>query len=417
MPGVNRRRPRLLPVTDRVYSSTGYAISNVLYVITNQSVVVIDTTESIACARASFADFHNICAFPVSHIIYTHYHNDHVKGARAFCSPGTQIIANIRLEDERTKNRMLAGYRVRADILQFGLTLPLGARGVTHKASYGANPYLNVKPDHDNYLRPTVTFDQEYKFSAGGTDFELYHTEGETYDHLMVWLPKDRVLFPGDLFYGNFPMLNNPLKPARPVLAWAESLDRMRTLRPKFLVPSHGHFVSGARAVDSALANYAEAIRYVHDETVRLMNEGMLLEQICRKVRLPDRLAKLPYLRERYGTVRWTVRGLFLEYAGWYGWNPTDLKLSPAPEFARAIMQAYGSAAPLLQRAREAADAGNNQLALQLTDVVLAARPRNPVARALNVRCLRELAADTFNGVERNIYLSAATERQHGPAE
>jgi linear primary-alkylsulfatase len=417
MPSPSRWKPQLIQASENVYCSTGYAIANVLYVTTSSSVVVIDTTETIPTARASLADFRQISTLPISHIIYTHSHNDHIMGARAFHSPGTMVIAQKLLENERQNNHTLCGYRLRADILQFGLTLPVKDRGVTHRANYfPAQRRRAAARDvgvDNRFVAPDVTFDDKYLFTQGGINFELYHTEGETYDHLMVWLPNQGVLFPGDLFYGNFPMLNNPLKPIRPILNWARSLDRMRELKPRFLVPSHGKPVLGAEAVDAALANYAEAIRYVHDETVRHMNKGLMVEEICRLVRLPPHLAALPYLQERYGTIRWTVRGIFHEYGGWYSWHPKDLRPSPRATFAQAVLETHGAAAPLLRRARQALLEGNAQLALELADLVISARPRNRVALSLSIGALEALAEKARNGVERNIYLAAAQEAAH----
>src|SRR5712692_2469070 len=71
------RKPELIKVTDRIYCSHDYAISNVLYVITETSVVIIDTTESPHAASAAFDEFRRICRLPVSHVIYTHFHDDH----------------------------------------------------------------------------------------------------------------------------------------------------------------------------------------------------------------------------------------------------------------------------------------------------------------------------------------------------
>src|SRR5439155_12661646 len=139
----------------------------------------------------------------------------------------------------------------------------------------------------------------------GGVRFELIHTEGETPDHLMVWLPQEKVLCPGDLFYSAFPMLSNPMKEDRRVVEWAAGLERMRTLEPEHLVPSHSRPKSGAKLIDRVLANYARAIRFVHDETLRLMNQGLTVNEIRRRVKLPAELARLPYLQQGYCKVDW----------------------------------------------------------------------------------------------------------------
>src|SRR5438067_5702796 len=93
---VNDRKPRvpkIVEITDGVYSADGYAFSNMFFVVTNRSVVVIDTTESMAAARAALDDFRKISALPISHLIYTHYHADHTGAAKAFHGPETKVIA------------------------------------------------------------------------------------------------------------------------------------------------------------------------------------------------------------------------------------------------------------------------------------------------------------------------------------
>jgi alkyl sulfatase BDS1-like metallo-beta-lactamase superfamily hydrolase len=404
--------PQIIPVTDRVYSAVGYARANVPYVVTDQSVVVIDTTESPAGARASLDAFRKICPLPVSYIIYTHFHGDHIRGAKAFHTPKTKIVAQKRLPEEVAKVNLLLPYYARVTALQFGLNL---------KAKPGRISPRNPPPsrrrrmfilplDENGYVAPDITFDEEYCFEEGGVRFELYHMPGETFDQLIVWLPHEKVLFPADLFYQSFPMLSSPMKPDRPVLDWAKSLDRMRAFHPNYLVPSHGRPLVGSDRIDSALANYAKAIRHVHDQTVKHINQGLTLEQIRRQVRLPQELARLPYLQQHFGTVRWAINGIFRQYTGWYTLNPEDLNPSPRAVLDQALLEACGGPEPLLDRAHRALSEGQAQLALELVAPVLAVKPRHVAAQNLRARALQRLGAVAKNGVERNIYLTAAQE-------
>ena len=390
-------QPQLLRVDERIYCATDYAISNVLYVITGKGVVVIDTTESMVAARASFDEFRKICSLPVSHIIYTHFHGDHIRGAKVFHTPSTQVIAQKRMPAELAYvNRMLP-YRKRVTALQFGFHLREAERGVT----------LLNEPEN-GYVAPDILFDEEYEFKEGDLSFKLYHTQGETVDHLMVWIPEERALFPGDLYYSSFPMLSNPMRPDRPVLAWAESLERMRAFHPLYLIPSHSQPLSGAEEIDSVLANYACAIRYVHDETVKRINQRQSLEEIRSQIKLPDDLSRLPYLQERYGMVKWSVNGIFRQHTGWYSFNPTDLNPGPRSALSQAVIDASGGPVPLVRRARRALREGQHQLVLELTDLILGARPQNPAASAIRLKALQRLGAASENGVEQNIYRTAA---------
>ncbi len=413
----------LIKVTDRVYTATGYALANVIYVITDSSVVVIDTTESQRAARETLDAFRKVSTLPVSHIIYTHFHGDHVHGAKVFKGENTKVVAQADLVTEMAKFNMLRGYNHRVSYYQFGIALPQEKRGIrlsedlSATLAFVSGAESAVRDDgsppvlwESGYIPPDISFDEEYSFEEGGVRFELYHTQGETVDHLMVWMPRERVLFPGDLFYDSFPMLASPMKPNRPVRKWIESLERMRRLRPAYLVPSHGPALEGEAEIDETLANYAEAIRYVHDETVKRINKGMTLEQIREQVRLPDDLAPLPYLQPRYGHVEWAINGIYRQYTGWYDFNPSHLNPGSISEFHRALLEASGGADPIVERAQQALHDGDLQLVLQLTDVVLDAEPDNRAAHAVRAKAFGKLGDAAVNGVERNIYLTAAQE-------
>jgi alkyl sulfatase BDS1-like metallo-beta-lactamase superfamily hydrolase len=398
------KRPELIRVNEYVYCAAGYALGNVIFVLTNHSVVVADTTEGQAPAQAAFDDFRKISRLPVSHIIYTHHHGDHINGAKVFAGPATRVIAQKAHEEELRKYRLMGEYNRRLNRVQWAAGVPRGRRGVTL-----AVDLVNVP--ESGYIPPGVVFDEEYRLTEGGVRFELYHTQGETVDHLMVWLPDFETLLPGDLFYWSFPMLASPGKPDRPVLEWAASLERMRLLGPEHLAGSHSHPLSGRAAIDEALANYARAIRHVHDETVSRINEGKPLHQIRREVRLPAELAALPYLREVYGTVEWSVNGVFRQYTGWYDFDPAHLRGGDPAPLDRALAEAAGGAAPIVKRARQAADEGQLQLALELAEVAIGAGG-DADARRLRVQVLEHMAAHSRNGVERNIYRQAAAEER-----
>lgn len=400
------QQAEFLKVTNRVYCATGYALGNVIYIITDKSVVVVDTTESQSAARATFEKFRKVSQLPVSYIIYTHHHGDHINGAKVFKGETTKIIAQKRFVQELANYRQLLPYNRRVNAVQFGVSLPPAERGV--RLATNISPKGTPGQQELGYLPPDILFDEKYSFEEGGVRFELYHTLGETFDHLMVWMPQEQVLLPGDLFYNSFPMLSSPMKPVRPVQEWAESLERMRQLQPAYLVPSHTKPLKGRTEIDSVLANYAKAIRYVHDETVKGINQGLTLEQMRQKIRLPDELARLPYLTPVYGRVEWSVNGIYSKYTGWYDFNPSHLNPGPVSTLHRALIEASGSSGSLVRRSQKALKDNQPQLALEITNVILDAEPNNSEAKALRVQALEKLAKETINIVEPNIYFTEA---------
>ena len=339
---LSQNTPELIRVNPHVYCATGYALGNVIFVLTDRSIVVVDTTEGQAPAQAAFHDFRKISALPVSYIVYTHFHGDHVNGAKVFAGPDTKVIAQKNHIEEMRKYRLMMGYNRKLNQVQWAASVPREERGATLGVDL-------LHPPESGYIPPQVAFDEEYKFTEGGVRFELYHTQGETVDHLMVWLPDFETLLPGDLFYWSFPMLASPGKPDRPVLEWAASLDRMRQLHPAYLVGSHSRPLAGREAIDQALGNYARAIRYVHDQTVKRINDGEPLYQIRQEVRLPPDLASQPYLQPAYGTVEWAVNGVFRQYTGWYDFDPAHLNGGGPAPLERALAEAAGGTDAILQ--------------------------------------------------------------------
>jgi len=398
-------RPELVKVTDRVYCASGYALGNIMFVVTDTSVVVIDTSESPESAKQALAALRAVTDLPIQKIIYTHFHGDHINGAMSFRpsreSP-LEIIAHRNHEPELLKYQMLRNYNMRLNAIQFGFTLE----------QKDATLELAINPLRPaiGYLRPNTLADEKLQFEEGGVRFEVYNASGETSDHLIVWLPDFSVLFPGDLYYASFPMLSSPMKHDRPVIQWAESIEKIRDFSPQHLVPSHTRPISGADQISEILSNYSAAIRHVHDETVKCINQGLSLYQTREKVALPEHLAKQPYLAEVYGRVAWSVNGIYRQYTGWYDLNPANLNPGSRSELHSAIVQAVGDIDPIFQRAQKAFKDQQFQLSLELVTIVLDAQPDHQPSHQLAAQVLRRLASQSTNTVQKNIYLGAAQE-------
>jgi alkyl sulfatase BDS1-like metallo-beta-lactamase superfamily hydrolase len=71
-------------LSDTVYTAVGYAASNVHFLIGDSGIVLIDTTETTQAAENILADFRAISTLPITTIIYTHSHRDHISGATVF---------------------------------------------------------------------------------------------------------------------------------------------------------------------------------------------------------------------------------------------------------------------------------------------------------------------------------------------
>ena len=176
-----------------------------------------------------------------------------------------------------------------------------------------------------------------------GLNVTFLHVPGETPDQVAVWLPDRQVLLPADNIYRAFPNLYAIRgTAARDTVVWADSLRALRHLNAEHLVPSHTRPVSGRQAVRDLLLVYESAIRFVHDQTVRRMNEQRYPDDIARLVRLPATLAGHAHLQEFYGRVDWSAKGVYDGYNGWFSGDPVELlPLSPT-ERARKMVDVFG---------------------------------------------------------------------------
>ena len=238
---------------------------------------------------------------------------------------------------------------------------------------------------------------------------QLLHTPGETRENVAVWLPDRRVLLPGDNFYKSFPALY-AIRGARlrPIDQWIASLGLMVDLGADYLVPGHTRPVLGSANVRAALTTYRDGIKSVLDQTLEGMKKGERPDELVQHVTLPPALAASPYLQEFYGTVAWSVRAIYADYAGWFDGNPT--KLFPLPEKDRAarVIELAGGREQVLSRARRALASKDFLWAAELTDYVLAIDDGNVEAKRLRAAALSELGERQISAIARNYYLSAA---------
>lgn len=370
----------------RIFQAIGFG--NTFMVTTKAGNVIIDTSLPTNAARHR-ALLRAASTGPVKDIILTHSHGDHTGGVGAWKEAGTHVIGQANEVEFRNYQTRLEGFFLARNAAQYNA--PQGALGGGGRTGSAADP--------GNYAaRPLadVLFDKEYKFKLGDLTFDCLAMPGETPDMLNLWIPEVKALFIGDNYYASFPnmyTLRGTL--TRPALNYVESINKVLALKPEIVLPSHGVPIVGAENVRKTLTQYRDAILYVHDATVRGMNEGKDVFTLMKTIRLPPELE----VGEGYGAISWSVRGIYEGYAGWFDGDPATMYAAAPSEADADLVRLAGGAGPVAARA-ESLISTDPALALRLTSAALAAEPKNPTALAARKHALERLLAASKNSNE-----------------
>ena len=334
---------------------------------------------------------------PISTIVYTHGHLDHVGGTGAFLADAEErgharptIVAHDNCPVRFDRYDATNGYNSVINRRQFGWD--------------GAFP--------TDWIHPDETFDGTRTLDLGGTTIELHHDRGETDDHAWAWVPDKKAVLTGDLFIWVFPNAGNPQKVQRYAADWADALRKMVALGPELLLPAHGLPIEGKDRIASVLDNAATALEGLVSDTVELMNAGATLDEIIHTVRVPDHLTAKPYLRPVYDEPEFVVRNIWRLYGGWYDGNPARLKPAPDAVVAAEVATLAGGASALAERARAVAEAGDVRLACQLAEWAAQADPVDPGVHAARAEVYQRRRDTELSLMSKGIFGTAAKESQ-----
>lgn len=370
-----------IKITDHIYQAVGFG--NTFLVLTPAGNVVIDTS-LVGMAARHVEMLKKISGGPIKYVILTHGHADHTGGVYLWKQDGTQIIAQESFPAFRAYQERIRGYLNHTAAAQFNFD-------PARIAALGNSPNQKVEP--------TITFRDKYEFELGGVKFEIFHTPGETPDALTVWIPQYQAAFVGDNLYDSFPNMYT-LRGTTPrwPLEYIASLDKVLSLKPELVLPSHGLPIQGADRVAERVTKYKNAIQYVHDETVKGMNDGKDVFTLMREIKLPAELD----IGEDYGKIAWSVRGIYEGYVGWFDRDPASMYASPSTVANADLVALAGGATIVAAKSREKTEAGEAVLGLRLADAALAHEPTNRDALEAKILALKKLQENTRNGIEHS---------------
>ena len=394
----------------KIHFAIGFGIANSIMVEGDKGNIIIDASDSVFEAEKIYSLFSQKNSNPIKAIIYTHNHGDHTFGTAFYVNNQDEKPQIIAHEDTDYYVQRIMGILnpiiTERSNRMFGTLL-----SDEDLINVGIGPSLNVAKSPTGYIKPNVTFKDYLELDIAGIKIELFHAPGETNDQLFVWLPEHKALLPGDNVYKTFPNLYTIRGTThRDVVGWVNSIDHMKNFDAEYLFPSHTKPIIGKENIKEILTIYRDAIQYIHDQTIRLMNEGLYPDQIAELIKLPEHIANSPYLYEFYGTVRWSVKSIFNGYLGWFSGNPSELDPLSRKERAIRISKLAGGDKALLEQLYSAVENEDMQWALELSDHLITLDYFIDDVKDLRKKALIYEGSRSSNPNKRNYFLTAALE-------
>ena len=394
----------------KIHFAIGFGIANSIMVEGDKGNIIIDASDSVFEAEKIYSLFSQKNSNPIKAIIYTHNHGDHTFGTAFYVNNQDEKPQIIAHEDTDYYVQRIMGILnpiiTERSNRMFGTLL-----SEDDLINVGIGPSLSVAKSPTGYIKPNVTFKDYLELNIAGIKIELFHAPGETNDQLFVWLPEHKALLPGDNVYKTFPNLYTIRGTThRDVVGWVNSIDHMKNFDAEYLFPSHTKPIIGKENIEEILTIYRDAIQYIHDQTIRLMNEGLYPDQIAELIKLPEHIANSPYLYEFYGTVRWSVKSIFNGYLGWFSGNPSELDPLSRKERAIRMSKLAGGDKALLEQLYSAVKNEDMQWALELSDHLIILDYFIDDVKDLRKKALIYEGSRSSNPNKRNYFLTAALE-------
>jgi len=413
----------LYEVVEGVYQVRGLDLSNVSFIEGDTGVIVIDplvSTETAAAAlglyRAHRGDR------PVTAVIYTHSHVDHFGGVLGVTTQAdvdagaVEVIAPAGFIEHAVQENVYAGTAMtRRAAYMYGTVLARGPQGQVG-CGLGQTPSTGEVA----VIVPTVdvTATGETR-TVDGVEIEFQMAPGtEAPAEMHFYFPRYRALCMAENATHNLHNLLT-LRGAlvRDPHAWSgyltEAIDAFAD-RTDVVFASHHWPTWGEDRIVEFLSLQRDLYAYLHDQTLRLINQGHTGIEIAETFQMPPALHEAWHTHGYYGSVSHNVKAVYQRYMGWFDGNPARLWQHPPEAIAPRYVEAIGGVDRVVDVAQKAFDGGDFRWAATLLDHVIFTDENHGGARALYADTLEQMAYGAENATWRNFFLGGATELRDG---
>ncbi len=416
-------RQGLYEVVPGIYQVRGLDISNVSFIEGDTGLIVIDPLTSTEVASAALQLYRTHRGDrPVVAVIYTHSHADHFGGVLGVTSQAdvdagkVAVLAPEGFTEHAVQENVYAGPAMsRRATYMYGISLergPLGQVGCGLGQVPSTGEVALIVPTVD-----ICTTGETHTIDGVQIEFQMAPgTEAPAEMHF--YFPQFRALCMAENAthtLHNLLTLRGAL--VRDPHAWAgyltEAIDTFAD-RADVVFASHHWPTWGRERILEFLSLQRDLYAYLHDQTLRLLNQGYTGAEIAEMFQMPPALEKAWHTHGYYGSVSHNVKAVYQRYMGWFDGHPARLWPHPPEALAARYVEAMGGVDRVVELAQQAVDSGDLRWAATLLDHAVFADESHAGARTLLADTLDRLAYGAENATWRNFFLSGATELRDG---
>ncbi len=430
----------LFQVCDGIWQVRGYDMANMTFIRTkNNGWLIYDVLMVPETARAALDIFkRNVDANPrIVAVLISHSHVDHYGGVGAIVNADNIADAKKPLAEQIKSGKIAvitpvgfmkhviaenayAGPAMsRRAAYQYGANLPKGATG-RMAMGIGMGQSINSAV---TLMPPTyqVTKDETVDIDGLTVTFQLTPgteapAEMNTYfaDYRALWMAENCT---GTL-HNLYTLRGAQVRDAEGWCNYILKAVEKFADKSDVVFQSHNWPHWGGSVIREYMENTAAIYKFIHDQTLCFINQGLTSIEIADTLRLPKKLNRVWYTRQYYGTLRHNIKAVYQKYLGWYDANPVNLDPLTPEKTAKKLVEYLGDTRRVLDMARADYAKGEYQWVAQITKELVYADPSDMEARRLCADALEQLGYQSESGTWRNAYLTGAQELRAGtPAQ
>lgn len=385
--------------------------------------IVFDVMTNADAVRAAMALAEkHLHKRPVVAVVYSHAHIKHFGGIRGVVdeadvkSGKIQIIAQVGFLDHAVSENVYAGTAMlRRAQYQYANALPSSPYGYVDsaigKSGQGAAASL---------IASTREIEEDFEeLVVDGVTLVFQNTPGtESPAEMNTLIPEHKAFWAAENVTGmihNIYTLRGIL--IRDALAWANHINAALYrfgYEAEVMLASHNWPRWGNTRIQEVLRTQRDAYSNLNNQVLHLANEGVTINQIHNRYRVPESLRQRWAVHQYHGSEFHNSRGVLNRYLGYWDGNPSTLAPLSPEESAPLYVEMMGGATAILEKARALHVEGQYRHAVELLNKLVYAEPGNQTAKDLLADSFEQLGYQYESTSIRNVHLVAAMELRNG---